>query len=295
MDRNTATLKKQYILSLWAFFGSGVCGSISCLYVYLTTGSMLFLLEFLMTLSMALIQLLYCYIAKKLYDSRTNQYEHRMGKFESLGSVIGMLILYLTLLFVVVLSIIKLAHPEPISEPTLFSVLLIVWCFGYGCIMLFNCIKQQRINNTKVLQGQFIQLLRGLINWVICAIVAILGEFAPNAPFAPYVEPIACIIIVIMIAYLSFHVIRDSVYDLLDVSPDRELPMKILKTLTDCYELYDGFETYRIRTIRDTVIIELYLSHNRDLPVAEAMRRNAAIHLAMESAISDSVVQIIMQ
>ncbi|HAZ18700.1 MAG TPA: hypothetical protein DCY75_00825, partial [Clostridiales bacterium] len=294
-DRYTASLKKQYILSLFTFLGSGLCGSISCGYVYFTTGSMLFLLEFLMTMSGALIQLVYCYIAKKLYDNRSHQYEHRLGKFESFGSLVGLFILYLNLMIVVVLSILKLFNPTPISQPTAFSIALIIWCLGYDCIMIANCLRQKKANNTKVLQGQLIQMSKNFINWLICGACAIVAFYWPTSVMAPYVEPVACLVIVLVIGYLSFPLIKENTFDLLDVSPDRRLSQKILKTLTASFDLYDGFETYRVRTMRNTIIIELYLSHDRELPVKEALKRNAAIRLAMESAIPDSVVQIMIQ
>ena len=210
MDRYTASLKKQYILSLFTFLGSGLCGSISCGYVYFTTGSMLFLLEFLMTMSGALIQLVYCYIAKKLYDNRSHQYEHRLGKFESFGSLVGLFILYLNLMIVVVLSILKLFNPTPISQPTAFSIALIIWCLGYDCIMIANCLRQKKANNTKVLQGQLIQMSKNFINWLICGACAIVAFYWPTSVMAPYVEPVACLVIVLVIGYLSFPLIKEN-------------------------------------------------------------------------------------
>ena len=268
---DASELKRQYRISLVAFLSAGVLASLSTGYIYFTTRSLVFLLQFLLSLSGFVIHAIYLWISRTLYLKLSRELAHYHGKLESFASLIGVLIVYVNLIILFVLSAYRIMFPSDIAEMTIFSKITTAICITYNLILIIRCRVSLKNTGNIVMRAQLIEATKNLVTWLICAFTDIVATCFPEWVLSKYVEPVSCIILVFVVGYFYFGILKRCTLDLLDRSKVK-LQADVLKILAG----FDGVTAVSFRTCGKRIIVDasLRLSPDDTWGKAESISRD---------------------
>lgn len=266
-------LKRQYRISLVAFLSAGVLASLSTGYIYFTTESLIFLLQFLLSLSGFVIHGIYLWISRTLYKKDSRELAHYHGKLESFASLIGVLVVYVNLIILFAVSVFRIMFPSDIAEMTVFSKISTAVCITYNLILIIRCRMSVKKSGNIVMRAQLIEAIKNLVTWLLCAVADFVATCFPNWVLAKFVEPVSCIILVFVVGYFYFGILKKCTLDLLDKSKIK-IQADVLKILSE----FDGVTGASFRTCGKRVIVDasLKLSPNDSWESAESISREIA-------------------
>ncbi len=251
---DASELKRQYRISLVAFLSAGVLASLSTGYIYFTTKSLVFLLQFLLSLSGFVIHGIYLWISRTLYLKLSRELAHYHGKLESFASLIGVLVVYVNLIILFAISVFRIMVPSDIAEMTVFSKISTAVCITYNLILIIRCRISLKNTGNIVMRAQLIEATKNLVTWLLCAVTDIVATCFPNWVLAKFVEPVSCIILVFVVGYFYFGILKRCTLDLLDKSK--------VNLQSDVLKILAGFECVTgasFRTCGKRIIVDASL------------------------------------
>ena len=255
VDKNE--LKRQYRLSLVTFLFTGVIASASTGYIYFTTKSLLFLLQFLLACSGFVIHAIYLWCSWVLYKNDNHERAHYHGKLESFGTEIGLFVMYVNLVILFAVSLYRIFNPSDIAEMTLFSKVSTGVCIIYNCYLVTHCYNSVKKSGNLVMRAQLIESAKNLFSWVLCALTQVVATYIPNSKLAPFVEPVFCILLVLVVGWLNFSLLKKCCLDLLDKTGNHELEENVRQILfshSECECLAVSFRTCGKRVVVDATL-----------------------------------------
>ncbi len=260
VDKNE--LKRQYRLSLVTFLATGVIASVSTGYIYFTTKSLLFLLQFLLACSGFVIHAIYLWCSWILYKNDNHERAHYHGKLESFGTEIGLFVMYVNLVILFVVSLYRIFNPSDIAEMTLFSKVSTGVCIIYNSYLVMHCYNSVKKSGNLVMRAQLIESAKNLFSWVLCALTQVVATYIPNWKLSAFVEPVFCILLVLVVGRLNFSLLKKCCLDLLDKTGDRALEKDVRKIVFQSDE-YNCIAV-SFRTCGKRVVVDATLGFSKD-------------------------------
>lgn len=254
-------LKRQYRISLVTFLSTGVVASISTGYIFFTTKSLLFLLQFLLALSGFVIHAIYLWTSRTKYLNDSHEAAHYHGKLESYTSLVGLFIVYANLIVLSAISLYRLFRPIDIAEMTVFSKITTAVCIIYNLFLIFRCWRSVKKTGNLVMRAQLIEGAKNLFSWILCALNDVVATHFPEWGGAKFVEPVFCMLLVLTVGYFYFGIFKKSTLDLLDKTGNKTLEKEVKGLLGDFKEVV----AVSFRTCGKRVVVDVTLSLNPDL------------------------------
>ncbi len=267
-------LKRQYRLSLMTFLFTGVVASFSTGYIFFTTRSLLFLLQFLLACSGFVIHGIYLWTSRVLYVNDNHERAHFHGKLESFGAQVGLFLMYVNLIILLAVSLYRVIFPSDIAHMTLFSKITTVTCIAYNFFLFFHCYISVKKTQNLVMRAQLIESGKNLFSWCLCGLTEIVATFFSEWVLAPFVEPVFCIALVLVVAWLNFGLLKKSCQDLLDKTGNRTLEDNVRRMIIEtCSEAW----TISFRTCSRRVVVDVTLDFKPDTPWSVAVEKSREI------------------
>lgn len=249
-------LKRQYRISFIAFLCTGVVASVSTGYIYFTTRSLIFLLQFLLSLSGMLIHGIYLWISRTLYLNDSRERAHYHGKLESFATFIGVFIVYVNLIILFGVSVLRIISPDDIAEMTMFSKIATYTCVIYNLVLIARCRISVNKTGNVVMRAQLIESAKNLLSWILCAITDVVATFFPEWMLAPFVEPVMCIVLVFVVGYFYAEILKGCTLDLLDKTGTVSLKKDIFRILSE----FEGVSGASFRRCGKRIIVDVSLN-----------------------------------
>jgi ferrous-iron efflux pump FieF len=222
-------------------------------------------------------------------------YDFGTGKLENLVTLLGAVILILSLGYIVTISIGRLMVPVRLEKgPVLMAnVLMVVSVIVYGWLWRRN----YRIYKTlpsPVTEIQWrIPMINTLVSAAILLVMFLTLVFEPY-PWSAYLDPVVSLIMSFYIIYTFFGLIKTSVFDLLDKTLEENHQLIIVRELTCFYNDYSQLHGVRSRRSGEQIFIDILLEFDPDRRMGDIQQTAAAIKAALESKIQNSLVSIIL-
>ena len=267
-------LKRQYRLSLVTFLFTGVLASVSTGYIYFSTRSLLFLLQFLLACTGFVIHAIYLYTSRVLYLTDNHERAHANGKLESFGTQVGLFVMYFSLVILLAVSLYRIVFPSDIARLTLFSKITTSVCIIYNCYLVFHCYKSVKKTKNLVMRAQLIEAGKNLFSWVLCGITEIIATWFPHWLIAPFVEPVFCIALVLVVGWFNFGVLKKSCFDLLDKTGapalEREIYILVKREMPEATAL-------SFRTCSRRIVVDITAKFSPDITWKSATEKSREI------------------
>jgi divalent metal cation (Fe/Co/Zn/Cd) transporter len=258
--RDKNELKRQYLISLVTFLSTGVVASFSTGYIYFTTRSLLFLLQFLLALSGFVIHAIFLWTARTLYTKDCREFAHYNGKLESFATLIGLFAVYVNLIVLCAISLYRIFFPSEIASLTTFSKITTIVCMAYNIFLVFRCYTSVKNTGNLVMRAQLIEAGKNLFSWILCALTYIVATCFPEWMLAPFVEPFFCILIALTVGYFYFGLLKKCSLDLLDKTGDAKLESDVKKMLV----ADESVKAVSFRTCGKRVVVDITLDLSPD-------------------------------
>ncbi len=266
-------LKRQYRISLITFLSTGVVASVSTGYIFFTTGSLLFLLQFLLALSGFVIHAIYLWTSRTQYVNDSHEAAHYHGKLESYSSLVGLFVVYANLIILSGISVYRLFRPSDVADMTLFSKITTAVCIIYNLILVLKCWTSAKKTGNLVMHAQLIECSKNLFSWILCALNSLVATHFPKWAGAKFVEPVFCLVLVLVVGYFYFGIFKKSTLDLLDKTGNKKLE----KDIRDLLSEVEGVSAVSFRTCGKRIVVDVTLSLAPELSWGDAIEISQSI------------------
>lgn len=281
-------LRRQYRISLITFLSTGVVASVSTGYIFFTTGSLLFLLQFLLALSGFVIHGIYLWTSRTKYLNDSHEAAHYHGKLESYSSLVGLFIVYANLIILSGISVYRLFRPEDIADMTLFSKITTAVCIVYNAVLVLKCWTSAKKNGNLVMRAQLIEGAKNLFSWTLCALNNFVATHFPEWVGAKFVEPMFCLLLVLTVGYFYFGIFKQSTLDLLDKTGNKALEKEIRELLSEV----EGVSAVSFRTCGKRIVVDATLSLAPEMSWEDAVEISRSIEREICSAYPECHVHV---
>ncbi|HNW94051.1 MAG TPA: cation transporter [bacterium] len=223
---------------------------------------------------------------------RRHQFEHGLGKIESL---LGLLIAagLLWSVFLVLGEVFaRLRDPQPLGQVAYGTVMLTAWiAINFWYWRQFAA--SDRAHPSPLMAAVGKSYAAGTLICTLLTLVLIGGSFSANHPWLIYLDPAASLIYIGFVLYTIYDITTRALADLSDRTLEEALQLVILRALTTCYEDFDQLQGIQSRRSGGLIHVDLLLEFAAERTMGEVYAAGDRITAALQQEIPHCCVKVI--
>jgi cation diffusion facilitator family transporter len=238
------------------------------------------------------------FVVRKLHEPPNDRYPFGYAKFEPLMTAAdGLLLLFLCFMSIVT-AMQDLMHPDPVEHVGIilvFTATSVFLCIGMGLYMHYG---GKRWHSEILITDSKLWLMEGMISLGICITFSI-GWMMRHSPgwedYTSYADPVACIVIALFFIVSPFKIFKNSLNDLTDACPSKEIRDRISGLAKYCCEKYGlaAVEYLRLRKSGRKLYMDVSFAteQNNDIRTIDETRHQISAYLAANVPELDAVLE----
>jgi cation diffusion facilitator family transporter len=213
--------------------------------------SMTLMLDGLYGVADIVVSFLSIVVVRKIRLPPNERYHFGYAKYEPFMTAVDGILIAAICAATIFSSIQDMFHPEPMDNvhlAVIYSFISFFICTGFGIYM-----KRvgKRCHSTILPADAQLWIIEGIVSLGVFVAFGI-SEYVSRTywkGYADYVDPVLCIILAVFLLAKPINIIRDSLYDLLDVSPYQNLKDEIIQAARACAEEHrlQGIKSVKLR------------------------------------------------
>jgi cation diffusion facilitator family transporter len=231
---------------------------------------------------------------RKMGAGGAGAYDYGVGKFETFASLITGGVMFISLAFVIIMAMYRIAVPsEIVLEGALLGIFFLILGGSKNVWLWMKNLRLYRISPSPILHSQWrLYRTKALSDFfVLLSVVATLA--LSSYAWSLYIDPLSSFIIAGVIVTSGYRIFSSSLPALLDKTLDEELQMVIIQNLAEFFDEYTALHGVRSRRSGHSIYIELFLEFEGTRPMSEVQDSIDRIRTSLESRIPESIVSII--
>ncbi len=231
---------------------------------------------------------------RRIGRGKSHYFDYGLGKLENLTSIVVAWLMFLSLVFVLYSALHHLREPRAMHQG---GVLLGVLFMTIGCgANVWLWIKNRRLArkaHSPIMESQW-RLFRAKAVADATVLATLLLSLALRRhAWHVYIDPCGSLVIAGFLLFSIYHVVAQSVNDLLDRTLDESLQMIIVKDLAAFYDHYKALHGVHSRRSGSNIYIEIFLEFEGDKRMNEVQEIINRIQAAIQEHIKGSFVAVI--
>jgi len=228
-------------------------------------------------------------VVRKLHEPPNERYHFGYAKLEPLITAAdGLLLLFLCLMSII-LAVQDLVHPDPVQHVgviLVFTATSVFLCLGMGLYMRYAGKKWR--SEILVIDSK-LWLMEGMVSLGVCMTFSI-GWIMRRAPgweeYTSYMDPLTCIAIALLFIVSPFKILKNSLGDLTDACPPKEIMDRVSGLAKFCCEKHGlaAVEWLRLRKSGRRLYLDVSFAtqQNHDIKTIDEVRHEIRAYMRAE-------------
>jgi cation diffusion facilitator family transporter len=284
-----SSYRRKELLLMNTATGLTVVYAIVAMAIAIISDSMTLLLDGAYSVIDMLVSFAAIFVVRKLYEPPNERYHFGYAKFEPLMTA-GDGILLLCLCFMSIFAALQdLMHPDPVEHVGIiivFTASSVVLCLGLGSYMRWA---GKQWHSEILSTDSKLWLMEGVISLGICisfSIGLIMRKIPGWENYTSYMDPLTCIVIALFFIVSPFKILKNSLRDLTDACPSKEVMDRINELATSCCSKYglSTVERLRLRKAGRRLYLDANYAteQNPDIRTIDEIRHEISTYLKSE-------------
>jgi ferrous-iron efflux pump FieF len=222
----------------------------------------------------------------------TEQFAYGIGKLENLVSLLMGIVMMACAVAISVQAIQHLRAPPQVSG-TAPGVAVFAAYAAIGFVFAWRHHRSLKLQPSAIVSSQFKLWLSKASFDALMACALLLVWLLPDAPWTRWIDPLASMVGALCLMVAAWSTSSSSVGDLLDATLEEQLQMRILQVLVRHFDAYQQLQGLRTRRSGARVYIEVFLTFDGSLRLAEVLAHTATIQKDVAAAIAGAEVLVV--
>ena len=231
-------------------------------------------------------------IIRKVAKGNSDYFDYGFGKLEQFASLAVAAALFISCIAIILLSIHRFYHPEPVENVILGLIFAVLSVIGNAALWLYNKNLAQK-EYSPILVSQWRLFRAKAFSAVVVAISLFLAWSAVKSPYLIYADPIGSLILAGFLLHSAIMLISSSMYDLIDRSVDEAVRLVIVSVLVKHESLYKGLLFLRTRCAANKIYIEIGLEFAGEDSFSDVHKAMQQIRIDLYGEIKNCEVNIL--
>lgn len=235
-------------------------------------------------------------ILRNIREGQLHDFDYGAGKLERVGSLFGALCYIGTLVALVIYSLIRLLHPEPLdADFTLVGIVVqvLVFVVNAGLWVYYKRIADRA--PSPLIDMEWRHKRNDALGAVAILIALALTQIFRGEPWVAYLDP-ACALAYAIFAIGSYvPVLLETLHDLLDRTLAEDVQIVIMRQLAGHFDGYEAFHGVRSRRAGNRLFIEIALGFDPAKTIGEAELTIESLRAGVEKDITNAEVSIVIK
>jgi cation diffusion facilitator family transporter len=231
---------------------------------------------------------------RKVGRGKPYYFDYGLGKLENLTSIIVAWLMFLSLIIVVYSAVGRFREPHELNMTGVGLGIIFMVIGGGANIWLW--IKNYRVarrGHSPIMESQWRLFRAKAVADITVLATLVLSVVLRRHPWAHYIDPCGSLVIAGFLLFSIYHVLANSVNDLLDRTLDESLQLVIVKDLAAFYDHYKAIHGVQSRRSGSNIYIEIFLEFDGAKKMHEVQEIINKIKTAIEQHIKGSFVAIV--
>jgi cation diffusion facilitator family transporter len=230
---------------------------------------------------------------RKVRSGKSYYFDYGLGKLENLTSIVVAWLMFLSLIIVLHNAIDRFRDPHEMHAG---GVYLGIFLMTIGvCANSWLWIKNYRISrkeHSPIMESQWRLFRAKTVADLSVLLTLALSIFLQRYAWSVYIDPCGSLAIAGFLLFSIYHIIANSVSDLLDRTLDESLQMVIIKDLAAFYDHYKAIHGVHSRRSGSNIYIEIFLEFDGEKKMSEVQEIINRIKSGIEQHIKGSFVTV---
>jgi cation diffusion facilitator family transporter len=228
-----------------------------------------------------------------LRSKRFSRLEYGLGKFENVAGLLIGILMVLGALGLVFLTIARFRSPEELEGSGVWAAIIgMVVLGGINAWMFSRTRHLAGEHSTPLLETQA-NLFRTKMATDLVIATALIGGSLIGAEWGHNLDPIASVVIIVIMLNEAWHLISDSLQDLVDQAINETMQMVVNRHLIRYFDSYERLEQVRSRKSGGDVFIDICLAFKPDATLGQLQPLIADLQSGIEKEIPRSRVTVV--
>jgi cation diffusion facilitator family transporter len=290
---DVATVSESYqrkeLLLLNVATGLTVVYAIVAVIIAIISDSMTLLLDGAYSVIDMLVSFAAILVVRKLHEPPNERYHFGYAKLEPLMTAAdGLLLLFLCFMSII-LAVQDLVHPEPVQHVgviLVFTATSVFLCLGMGLYMRHA---GKKWRSEILVADSKLWLMEGMVSLGVCMAFST-GWIMRQSPgweeYTSYVDPLTCIAIALLFIVSPFKILKNSLGDLTDACPSKEIMDRVSGLAKFCCEKHGlaAVEWLRLRKSGRRLYLDVSFAtqQNHDIKTIDDIRHEIRADMRVE-------------
>lgn len=233
-------------------------------------------------------------IARMLKSNLRYKYNYGIGKIEAFSSVVGDIILILSMILIAGFAVLDIFNPKQPSGLLIAVVPIKMISVGADAWFYY---KQKKIflkANTKVTKSELVNAQKNLAFDSLTLVTVFMLYVFRNVHMIGYVSPVFCLILSFTFIYYAVQSIRGGISELLDETAQESEQFQILKMLAKFHDRFDSLMSINTRYIGDKLNIDLTLGFEPETTYQQINAFVDDVYTELEKEIPNCQVNVVI-
>jgi cation diffusion facilitator family transporter len=290
---DVATMSESYerkeLLLLKVATGLSVVYAIVAVIIAIISDSMTLFLDGAYSVIDMFVSFAAILVVRKLHEPPNEKYHFGYAKLEPLMTAAdGLLLLFLCLMSII-LAVQDLVHPDPVEHVgviLVFTATSVFLCLGIGLYMRHA---GKKWRSEILVTDSKLWLMEGMVSLGVFMAFTI-GWIMRRSPgweeYTSYVDPLTCIVIALFFIVSPFKILKNSMGDLTDACPPKEITDRVSGLAKFCCEKHGlaAVEWLRLRKSGRRLYLDVSFAtqQNHDIKTIDEIRHEIKTYMGAE-------------
>jgi cation diffusion facilitator family transporter len=230
------------------------------------------------------------YVSARMLRGRQGKYDYGLGKWENLGSLLNVPVMFIGLAFLAFRVFQHFLDPQPVTK-TAFGLTVLLIFGGVNLALMLRFLSLNQSMPSPLIYAQFI-LYRNALAASLLSVLALMGSWLAG-PMGIYFDMGGAVLLAGLILQSGLLLLRQSLSALLDETVEESLQDRIAEGLAGAALDDQRLQRIRSRHAGGRIFIELFVEFPSEISVQEMMRRIGKIKSDLSTAIPHAEVTVI--
>lgn len=235
-------------------------------------------------------------IINKIIKGKTTEYDYGPGKLETISSLLTSFLVIIVLGIALYASLLRLLEPVPlVISFAVGGLVLTVVGFFVSVIFWWRSLHLARSSGSPLMEVQWRIHRTSALGYAGTLVSLLAVLLLRKLPWSVYIDPICAIVFTLISGGIFIKLISENFRDLADKTLAEDLQIKILKPLSQSFELYDSFHGVRSRRVGKKNFIEIILGFEPHRIMGEFFDLSGRFKDVIERDIPHSEVRVFVR